>query len=293
MNFFKVLNKFRRELYKPMSKICLKKSVTNYFGLHLKIPIIYGVGAGFLVPGDKWMSDCLAIFLKMKQGIVVDVGVNVGLYLVKLKALDETREYIGFEPNPLCNYYTQELVKENNFQHVRVFPFALSDKKEQRSFYVKRKADKMGSLNSFARFGDKDKVSFELITFSGDEFFGMLEVGSICVIKIDVEGAEMEVLQGLRSTIEKSRPFILCEIWSLPDESHPSYSEKHERLVKIYAWLETINYKIIGIDIDKHDRLSFFKIESCRQLGGEHRGDFILAHAAEVDQLQLSLQNIN
>ncbi len=61
-----VLQKIRRELLKPLSRLCIKSVRVNYFGLNLKVPLIHGLGAGYLVPDDEWMSNCLAIFLANK-----------------------------------------------------------------------------------------------------------------------------------------------------------------------------------------------------------------------------------
>ena len=207
-----VLQKIRRELLKPISRLCLKPARVNYFGLNLKVPLIHGLGAGYLVPGDEWMSRCLSNFLANKKGAIVDIGANIGLYMVKLQSLDSKREYYGFEPNPLCNFYTQELISVNEFQNVRMFPFALSNVRELRRFYAKRKADKMGSLLDYARLGEIKSNSFDLFTFPGDEFFGLLDIDKICAMKIDVEGFELEVLQGLEHTLVKYRPFVFSEI---------------------------------------------------------------------------------
>lgn len=108
-----VFQKIRRELLKPISRLCVKSARVNYFGLNLKVPLIHGLGAGYLVPGDEWMSKCLSIFLANKKDAIVDIGANIGLYMVKLKSLDSQREYYGFEPNPVCNFYTQELISAN------------------------------------------------------------------------------------------------------------------------------------------------------------------------------------
>jgi len=290
MNLSYVFRRFHRELYKSVSKIGLKQSRANYFGLDLKVPIIHGLGTGFLVPGDKWMSDCLAVFLKQKKGAIVDVGVNVGLYLVKLKALDQAREYIGFEPNAICNYYTQKLIRANNFQEVRIFPFALSDKKEMRTFYVQRDADKMGSLNDYARFGDTNKFGFDLVTFPADEVFEMLSPDALCAFKIDVEGAEFEVLQGLASTIVKYKPYIFCEIWQLPDIEHPTYKEKRDRLEKIRELMRSINYKILGVSLD--DASDIMLLETIEDFNTSCRWDYILVHESEAKKMCNELSNI-
>ncbi len=132
--------------------------------------------------------------------------------MVKLKSLDSQRDYYGFEPNPVCNFYTQELISANDFQNVRMFPFALSNVKELRRFYAKRKADKMGSLHDYARPGEIKGNSFDLFTFPGNEFFDFLDTDKICAMKKDVEGFELEVLQGLKNTLVKYRPFVFSEI---------------------------------------------------------------------------------
>lgn len=290
MSFSRLINKFRRELYKSLSKLCLKQAKTNYFGLKLNVPIIHGLGAGFLVPGDKWMSDCLSVFLKLKQGTVVDIGVNIGLYMVKLKALDKARDYIGFEPNSVCNFYTQELIRANDFKNVRILPFALSDKKELRTFYIRRKADKMGSLNEYARFGETDKFAFDLFTFPADEFFEMLSPEALCAFKIDVEGAELEVLKGLLGTLKQYKPYVFCEIWQLPESSHPTYEEKRDRLEKIRELMNTINYKILGVSTESSKEVHV--LDSTDQFTGKYRRDYILVHESEVDSLKRALSEI-
>ncbi len=287
MGLIKYFNKFRRELYKTLSKLCLKQAKINYFGLELNVPIVHGLGSGFLVPGDQWMSNCLAVFLKEREGLVVDIGVNIGLYLVKLKALDGSRKYIGFEPNPVCNYYTQRLIRENDFQNVQILPFALSDKKEIRPFYIRRKADKMGSLNDFARFGEEDKFSSDLFTLSANDFFEVLQPESICVLKIDVEGAELEVLRGLATTIKRYQPYVFCEIWQLPESDHPTYNEKFTRLNLICELMKSLNYSILGVSSKNNSDVQI--LESFESFNGDFRRDYILVHESEVNDLKSKL----
>lgn len=290
MNLERYYNKVRRELYKPLSQMGLKQASTNYFGLDLKIPLLNGLGAGFLVPDHKWMSDCLSVFLHKKQGLVVDIGVNIGLYMIKLRALDATREYVGFEPNAVCNHYTQQLILANNFQNVRVLPFALSDKKELRQFYIKRNADKMGSLNDYARFGDDNKIALDLFTFPADEFIELLSPQHICVFKIDVEGSELEVLRGLKQTLQKYRPYLFCEIWQLPDDNHPTFTVKLDRFKQIRELLKSIDYKLLGLPLHNSGQVEV--IESVDEFRHSQRSDFIMVHESEMDDLRQDLSGV-
>ena len=284
----KVPQKIRRELLKSISRLCVRSARVNYFGLNLKVPLIHGLGAGYLVPGDDWMSKCLSIFLANKKGAIVDIGANIGLYMVKLKSLDSQRAYYGFEPNPICNFYTQELISANGFQNVRMFPFALSNVRELRRFYAKREADKMGSLHDYARPGEIKSNSFDLVTFPGDEFFGLLDIDKICAMKIDVEGFELEVLQGIKNTLLKYRPFVFCEIWHLPEKSDPTYDEKYRRGDSICELMNEINYDIIGFE-RRDNKLT--DIKAVADFNNDQKNDYFLVHQSEREKIYSVCKN--
>lgn len=278
----RLIQKIRRELLKPLSKLCIKSTKVNYFGLDLKVPLIHGIGTGYLVPGDEWMANCLSVFLNKKDGAIVDIGANIGLYMVMLKSLNGERDYYGFEPNPMCNFYTQELISLNSFHNVRMFPFALSNKKELRAFYAKRKADKMGSLLDYARSEKIKNNSFDLFTFPGDEFFELLKIERICTIKIDVEGFELEVLAGIKNTLVSYKPFVFCEIWCLPEKSDSTYKEKYRRGESICKLLDEIDYAILGVTRDKNNLID---IKSVNDFDNNQRSDYILLHKSERDTI--------
>lgn len=282
-------NKLRRELYKPISRLCLKKARTDYMGLKLNVPIIHGVGSGLLVAGDQWMADCLAVFLKNKKGMVVDIGVNIGLYLVKLKSLDSEREYMGFEPNAFCNYYVQELIRENNFKNTRMLPFALSDNKGIHSFFMARKADKKGSLNDYDQFDHGEKYSCDVFTMPGDDFFELIKPGAVCAFKIDVEGAELEVLRGLQATMKQYHPYVFCEIWHLPEESDPTYADKKERLIRICDVMARIDYCFLATNNDNPALIDIITLPE--QFNNQQKRDYILVHKDEAEVLKNNLSH--
>ena len=84
---------------------------------------------------------------------------NVGLYLVKLRVYSADRPYIGFEPNPSCLLYTQELIRLNGFQNSAVFPLALFDSEGVARFFASQPGDKTGSLMPEFKSGDSRDYS--------------------------------------------------------------------------------------------------------------------------------------
>lgn len=239
----KVFRKLKRELVVFFSKTCVRSARNDYFGLDLKYPIIYGMGRGYVVPKEIWMGQCLNAFIRCKEGSVIDVGVNVGVYLVKLKVLSDDVEYYGFEPNAVCNYYTNELVRMNGFRNAKVLPLALSDEMSVQTLYADRLGDKGASLIPETKESANVEYSSDIVTVKGDDFIKLLNIKDIAVVKVDVEGAEFFVLNGLIETIENFRPFFYIEIWA---GSNREDAVAIERISKIYNLITSRDYTVLG-----------------------------------------------
>jgi FkbM family methyltransferase len=242
----KIFKKIKRELVVFFSKTCIKSARNDYFGLDLSYPVIYGMGRGYVIPQEVWMGQCLKAFIESKEGCVIDVGVNVGVYLVKLKVLTDDVEYYGFEPNAVCNYYTNELIRMNRFKRTRVLPLALSDEMNVQTLYAGKLGDKTASLVYEAKDIDRPDYSSDIVTVKGDEFIELLNIKDVSVIKIDVEGAELFVLNGLLKTIERFRPFFYIEIWA--SSSVAETASTTERIAKIYNLITSRDYTVLGVD---------------------------------------------
>lgn len=239
----KILKKIKREWTALLSEIHIRHVQTNYLGLTLKIPLIYGMrNGGYIVPAEFWMSNCLESFIKTKEGCIVDVGVNVGLYLVKLKALSSEIDYYGIDSSPACIFYTQELIRLNRFKCAKLFTTALSDSNEIVEFYSNTHDDRMGSLIK-QHHKYKEGFSFSTLSMTGDSLINLLKVEEISAIKIDVEGAELMVLKGMEKSIEKYRPYLYIEILFTKNQ------EDIDRAMDICNFILEMNYSILGVNL--------------------------------------------
>ncbi len=180
----------------------------------IRVPLIGGIGFANLNPGEEWMTSILSVLLPRRAGAFVDVGVNVGQTMLKVKALNPEQPYIGFEPNPACYCYTQRLIAENGFANCTVLPVGLSNTATVAPLFIKGEADVGGTIIPGFRYREQWAHMRHVAVFPGDAMLATLGSPLVSVLKVDVEGAELEVLEGLRLTLE-TRPFILCEILPL------------------------------------------------------------------------------
>jgi FkbM family methyltransferase len=240
--------------------------------------MIYGTGRQFIVPDELWMSRCLKRFLTLQRGTVLDVGVNVGLYLVKLRALDSSRPYIGIEPNPFCNFYIQELIRLNCFTNARVLPVALSTETRAGRLLASSRDDSGASILEDVKSGQDVSFSVDTLFYRGDDLMTTLNPeNGVGIIKIDVEGAESDVIDGLRNTIATNQPLIYCEIAAAFMNTSPT---RRRAVEKLWSTLRDLRYRVLGVLWDA----SLQEIGSFTELGEPFNGEYILAHADVVPE---------
>jgi hypothetical protein len=84
----------------------------------------------------------------------------------------------------------------------------------------------------------------------GDAALEALRPGPVSMIKIDVEGGELEVLEGLRETLRRQRPVVICELLPVYDPAEPIGIFRKDRQDRIERILAEENYRIVRIDRD-------------------------------------------
>ena len=126
--------------------------------------------------------------------VVLDIGANIGLYTLAMsRAVGREGKVVAFEPDPDNLMVLRHNVQANHCENVIVAPCALGDQtKEMNLFQV----DEQKGYQSFADLGHTGK-SVRVSMRRGDDVLRELGVDSPSVVKIDVEGAEPLVLEGL------------------------------------------------------------------------------------------------
>ena len=133
----------------------------------------------------------------------IDVGVYRGVYSYEMSKY--SKKVHSFEPNPIIfKYINKNLSNQNNTINLKV-PIRNSNfKKENFEEYYEMGLATIHQKNNF-----KDYENFKIETKKIDDFSFD---NKISFIKIDVEGHELEVIDGAKKTIKKNKPILLVEI---------------------------------------------------------------------------------
>lgn len=162
---------------------------------------------------ESWLDAVLKAALETKKGAFIDVGVNCGQTLIKLLSIDRDRQYIGFEPQLECAFFVDDFIKSNGLKSHTVLPLGLSDRSETVKLQ-KRGLGKTASASMVVGFRPDSFYSTEerIYVAPGDNILSTINLSGISIVKVDVEGGELEVITGLKETIKKHRPFVFFEV---------------------------------------------------------------------------------
>jgi FkbM family methyltransferase len=156
---------------------------------------------------DKW--DIYHLKTQLQPGSVFfDVGTNFGYYSLNVvQALGSQCKVHAFEPNPRTRERLIWNIGANNMGDViSVHPEAVSDSAGTATLI--ERSDNSGA----ARLGT-DSAGVTVDVTSLDLFCQEQSVDRIDVIKIDVEGYEVKVLQGALESLERFKPALIVEFW--------------------------------------------------------------------------------
>lgn len=169
--------------------------------------------------------------------LFLDIGAHVGTY-----SLAFARVCVGvhsFECSPKTfNYLCANIALQNLHSKITPHRTALGDTAGTTSYYLRSPQD--GGGNSCIDFGDKvcESIPVPLTTLDS---FGLTNIG---LIKMDVEGFEVNVLRGARETLRANNfPRILFESWRPARDAQGLPASKLRD--ELFATLREIGYKKI------------------------------------------------
>jgi FkbM family methyltransferase len=164
--------------------------------------------------------------------VAYDVGANVGFFTVLIARLvGPAGAVIAFEPLPETARAARRNAELNGFTRVTVLTNAAGERGETAKLELRE-------YSTLARLADESTtgptVDVEVVAIDD-----LVDAGTIPApdfVKIDVEGAELGVIEGMRRTIAAHRPVILCEM--------------HGRNAAFATLMESLGYTVRTLEND-------------------------------------------
>ena len=190
-----------------------------------------------------WESKSREIFsiLSLSSNTVFDIGSYTGVYALVAAKSNKKLKVSAFEPNPDLFSALEKNLKLNRIRNVKSEQMALDDQPGEAYLYLNHDIHtSIGSLIQSSTAGKKVLVRKTTLDIYCENY----SINSIDLMKIDVEGYEVNVLQGGLSIIKKSSPIILME--SLNQET----LEKQFDLLSKLGYLKPLQVNGDGFDLN-------------------------------------------
>lgn len=220
-----------------------------------------GVDASIYYNGTYEAGTLHAITSALRKGdVFIDAGANIGLMtLAASQKVGVEGRVHAFEPVPDVFAQLQQNVAINMSENIVLHNSALGSKPERLTIYEQEHINK-GSA-SFVQPTSDSSAKHMVDVDTLDRFSGSTGDKSIRMIKADVEGWELEVLQGGKKLLSANNAPILCIEYSV------SYSPRKEQLHDVYEFIRDINdYQFFKLKNGKETISPLIRISSASDL---------------------------
>lgn len=180
-------------------------------GYVLRIGYRERIGISFAVYGNFERHERAALVERAPRGTTaIDVGANVGIYALELsKAVGEQGTVIAIEPWPDNVRRLKETIAGNSIANIRILPCAVGSEPGMVEMYGGCDPAYVTSVPMHGRGAYSQMRRIEQRTL--DQLWADAGMPAVSVVKVDVEGSELEVLKGARRLLAACHPTLLCE----------------------------------------------------------------------------------
>ena len=157
----------------------------------------------------------------------MDIGSNYGCHSIgvanHIKNENGSGKVYSFDIQKEITKIFKENVSMNSLDnYINIYEYGLGDKNENKDFVTPTNYDNNENPGGLSLLNQNlsDQYKKDSITVKRlDDLY----IDNISLIKIDIEGYELEALEGGINTIRKNKPIILIEIWKKNIEKYKSW----------------------------------------------------------------------
>lgn len=200
-------NYIQRRIKQKWLKQKIVKRNTHGFEIYLNLNDSGSISPNIAIAGT-YEPHITRLFRKLVRPgmVVIDVGANIGWYTLMAANLTAgSGLVISLEPDPTTFSLLVKSVHENSFSNVKPIEKCASDSIGHATLFLSEDENK--GANSIVRQIGKNRKNVPAITI--DKLLDDLQISGVGLIKIDAEGAEPLVLEGLSEHLPRTRSIIL------------------------------------------------------------------------------------
>lgn len=167
-------------------------------------------------------GETTRIFLSLAREAttVMDIGANTGLFALLAALANPAGRVWAFEPVPFIHDMLQANIRLNQASNLEAVQAAVSDFVGESTFYITRTSTGVPMDSSACEGFRTDVEPLQVPTLTLDDFVQRRQIERVDLLKIDAEATEAKVLRGALRTIERDRPFLICEVLENVDHSY-------------------------------------------------------------------------
>jgi FkbM family methyltransferase len=188
--------------------------------------------------------EMVSLFQSLLQptDTVLDIGANIGCTSILFG--DLTRKVYSFEPSPTTYRWLVQNVQRAKLNNVELINLGLG--KDAGTFELtfapnNRSGGFVSNLTSASEGHQVEKISIA----KGDDFISEHQIAKVDFIKIDVEGFEQSVIEGLAATIARDQPIVVLELnhWCLNAFQRTSVPDFFDFLRSVFPYLYAVDMR--------------------------------------------------
>ena len=179
----------------------------------------------------------------MNPTLIIDGGANVGDYSVMANQIMPDCKIYAFDPVVPTYAELEENIRLNGFTNIESYRIGLGDKECELESEDPNTKGSYGCISLLDKIhqirGDTDFPKTAIYQIRTLDSFNLSDVS---LIKIDVEGMELEVIEGALDTINRCSPMLIFEAWNL------DWFAEHR--IKLMKFVESLGYSLTAVADD-------------------------------------------
>lgn len=194
-----------------------KRRVEDLFEVSVPDGVLIEPDGCDLIHEEIYILNVYNRFYKIKGGdTVIDIGSHIGIFTLKAARRTKRGLIISIEPYPKTFKLLLRNVKNNKLKNVITVNSALSNCDGVGKLYIAPETS--GASHSLLRSRVQSSEFVEVPVRKLDSLVDELNIKRVDMIKIDAEGAELEILEGAEKTLRNNNVHLAIAAYHTKDE---------------------------------------------------------------------------